>query len=63
MVEGVYDNSGLEFFFTNEPPEKRAGLLTLGQIPSSNLIIPPNADNFVVNAMCSEECTTEVSGQ
>lgn len=60
MVQGVIDNSGLEFFYVNEEPENRAGLLTLGQSSTSSLIIPPKADNFIVNALCPGKCTQEV---
>ena len=59
-IEGMVDNSGLEFFYSHEAPEKRAGLLTLGQLSSSSLIIPPRTDNFVVNALCPEQCTQQV---
>ena len=58
---GMVDNSGLEFFYVNEEPENRAGLLTLGQRASTNLVIPPKADNFVVNALCPGQCTDKVS--
>lgn len=59
MTRGMLDNSGLEFFYTNEV-ENRAGLLVLGQQSLSTLIIPPRADNFVVNALCPEQCTKKV---
>ena len=57
---GNLDSSGLELFYVNEQPAQRAGLLTFGQHSSSSLIIPPTAENFVVNALCPEECTREV---
>ena len=55
---GMVDNSGLEFFYVSEEPENRAAFLS---ISSSNLVIPPKADNFVVNALCPSECTKKVS--
>ena len=61
MIQGNVDNSGLRFFYVNEEPENRAGLLTLGQQAGSNLAIPPKADNFVANALCPGQCTQEVS--
>ncbi len=57
MTQGVIDNSGFEFFYVNDEPE---GLLTLGQRVSSSLFIPPQADNFVVNALCPGICTQKV---
>ncbi len=60
MTQGVIDNSGFEFFYVNDEPENRAGLLTLGQRISSSLVIPPQADNFVVNALCPGICTQKV---
>ena len=61
MIEGVVDNSGLEFFYSNEEPLYRAGLLTLGHASTSSLIIPPGADNYVVNGYCPGTCTDRVS--
>ena len=58
---GMVDNSGLEFFYVNEEPEKRAAFFSIGQISSNNMVIPPKADNFVVNALCPSECTKKVS--
>lgn len=54
------DNSGMEFFYTNEAPENRAGLLVLAQQSLSTLVIPPRADNFVVNALYPEQCSEKV---
>ena len=61
LVQGMTDNSGFKFFYGSEAPENRAGLLTLGQLSLSSLIIPPKADNFVLNALCPEECTKKVN--
>ena len=61
LVSGLVDNSGLEFFYIDKEPENRAGLLTIAQLPFSNLIIPPKADNFVINALCPSKCTKKVS--
>ena len=61
MIEGVVDNSGLEFFYSNEEPLYRAGLLNLGHVSMSSLIIPPGADNYVVNGYCPGTCTDRVS--
>lgn len=60
MVRGNVDNSGLKFFYTNEV-ENRAGLLTIGQQALNTMIIPPRAENFVVNALCPEKCTEKVT--
>ena len=60
MIAGMVDNSGMEFFYTNEAPENRAGLLVLGQQSLNTLIIPPGADNFVVNALTPQQCTEKV---
>ena len=57
---GMIDNSGLEFFYVNEEPTNRAGLLTFGHQAASNMMIPPHANNYVVNAVCPEQCTKEV---
>ena len=59
---GMVDNSGLEFFYVSEEPANRAGLLTFGQQAASNMMIPPQASNYVVNAICPEQCSQEVRG-
>ena len=61
MVEGVIDNSGLRFFYTEEEPPLRAGVLTLGHSSRSSMIIPPHAERFTVNGYCSSSCTQKVS--
>lgn len=58
---GLVDNSGLEVFYGQEEPENRARILTLGQRIASTMVIPPKADNFVVDALCPGECTANVS--
>ena len=60
-IAGMVDNSGMEFFYTNEAAENRTGLLMLGQWSLNTLIIPPRADNFVVNALTPQQCTEKVS--
>ena len=57
---GMVDNSGLELFYVHKEPESRAGLLTFGQSVSSAMMIPPRANNYVVNGLCPEQCTEEV---
>ena len=56
----VIDNSGLEFFYTTTPPKEEAGMLFIGYAAASSIIIPPNADNFVIKSVCSADCLSQV---
>ena len=62
FVSGIVDSSGLQFFYTTEEPEQRAGVLYVGMRVSPVLIIPPGQDRFVVAGECSFECLDQVSG-
>lgn len=57
---GVYDSSGITFSYTATRPENIAGILTVGSTVNYQLLIPPNANNFTVSALCSADCTQRV---
>ena len=57
---GVYDSSGIVFSYTATRPENIAGILTVGSTVNYQLLIPPNANNFTVSALCSADCTQRV---
>ena len=59
---GIVDSSGFELVYTSTPPEKRAGILAIGQGVLPSMIIPPNVENFVVPASITPQCTNKVSG-
>ena len=58
---GVVDSSGMEFFYTSNPPRHRAGILTLGHSVRKSMVIPPNAENFTIASVCTGSCTQSVS--
>ncbi len=58
---GVLDSSGLEFFYSSNPPAVEAGILALGHLVTSNMVIPPKADNYVIESVCPAACTQNVS--
>ena len=60
-LAGVLDSSGVEFFYTSNPPVHEAGILTLGHSVSRKMVIPPKADNFVIQSACPAVCTQNVS--
>ena len=57
---GVYDSSGIVFSYTATRPENIAGILTVGSTVNYQLLIPPNANNYTVSALCSADCTQRV---
>ena len=57
LTSGVYDSSGIVFSYTATRPENVAGILTVGSTVNYQLLIPPNANNYTVSALCSADCT------
>lgn len=60
MIIGQIDNSGIEISYTLTPPKHEAATLAVGTTTVPALIIPPNADNFTVYALCSSTCLDRV---
>ena len=58
---GVVDSSGMEFSYTNTPPQHRAGLISIGHTVRKNMVIPPNAENYTISSICTGSCTQAVS--
>ena len=61
LVGGIVDSSGLQFFYTTEEPEHRAGVLFMGVAVSPVLVVPPGQDQFAVTGECSFDCLDRVS--
>ena len=58
---GVVDSSGMEFSYTNTPPQHRAGFLTIAHAVRKDMVIPPNAENYTISSICTGSCTQAVS--
>lgn len=54
-LEGVRDNSGLRFYYTNQLRKYDAGILAAGPIVDY-ISIPPNKENYLVETRCPKEC-------
>ena len=59
-LTGVYDSSGIVFSYTATRPQYIAGTLVIGSPVNYQLLIPPNANNYTVSAVCSADCTRKV---
>jgi len=59
---GVFDSSGLRFHYTATPPREEAGILTVGHSVVSNMVVPPQADSYIVQGLCPGSCTAKVHG-
>lgn len=58
---GIKDNSGIRFYLSSELRQYDLGFLAFGTTPDIiSLVIPPNADRFIVDSYCPAE-TTNVS--
>ena len=50
----------MRFYYTEEEPENRAGILFLGHAVIPSMIVPPRADNYTIAGLCSSICTDRV---
>jgi len=57
----VIDSSGIRFYYTTQEPRYRAGILALGALVDTAMIIPPRAKQFTISAVCTASCTDDVS--
>ena len=57
---GILDSSGIRFTYTDEPPQHRAGALTVGYAVHSGMIIPPGQDDYTITGHCPGVCTNKV---
>jgi hypothetical protein len=60
LASGVIDSSGIEFTYINDSRQHDAGIMFLGHIVSSNMVIPPKAQNYTVTGLCSSACTNSL---
>jgi hypothetical protein len=61
IITGVVDSSGIQFFYTSEPPQFEAGILNLGHLIFNNLmVIPPRTERYDIIGKCTPECTSQV---
>lgn len=60
MLLGLTDSSGLQFFYSKQPPSHMAGGLSFGYPITPDLVIPPGAVNFTIPAICSAACLERV---
>jgi len=58
---GIHDSSGIRFFYSNQIRKYDVGVLEIGVIYSSNMVIPPNQNTFSWPGVCPAKCTQEVS--
>ena len=58
---GLVDSFGVRYFYTEEPPEIRAGIFPVGYSVVGHMIIPPNVERYTVTAFCNMDCTNAVS--
>ncbi|EDO44959.1 predicted protein, partial [Nematostella vectensis] len=54
---GVYDDSGIRFFFTNKTRQFDAGILWAGWAPISAMVIPPRQEEWTSIGYCPSNCT------
>ena len=63
VYTGIMDSSGMRFYYTDQPPQQNAGIITLGQPFFGHMIVPPNVPEYTVTAHCIGRCTDTVSTQ
>ena len=60
---GVFDSSGMRFYYTRQRPVHVAGVMTVefNTFPYLTLVVPPNAEEFNVTATCPSRCHDNVN--
>ena len=53
----VVDDSGFTFHYTNNLRTHDVASISLGQIVSDHMLIPPRASGFLVQGLCPKDCT------
>ena len=61
VYTGIIDSSGIRFYFTAEPPQQNAGIITVGQPFMGHMIVPPHVERYTVAGHCQQKCTNAVS--
>lgn len=61
LYVGRIDSSGIKLSYSLTPSKYQAASLSIGSTALPALIIPPNADNFTYDALCSSTCLDKVS--
>jgi hypothetical protein len=61
LPTGIVDSSGIEFFYTSTRRQHNAAILIVGHHITPSMMIPPRAEEFIVAAECSSQCTSMVS--
>ena len=55
------DNSGLRIHLTPTLREHDIGIMTLGVVVDSALMVPPHYDGLVYRGYCTQDCMREVN--
>jgi len=58
---GIFDSSGVRFYYTDQPPEQKAAFLGLGHQVIGHMMVPPRVERYTVHGHCSQRCTNAVS--
>ena len=61
IYTGIVDSSGIRLYFTDQPPQQNAGIMTLGQPFMGHMIVPPHVDRYTITGHCPQGCTDAVS--
>ena len=57
---GVFDSSGMRFFYTSTRRQHDAGMVGLGHYVTPDMLIPPGAINYTISGLCTSTCTKKV---
>ena len=61
FTTGIFDSSGVRFFYTDQPPEQEAAFLGVGHQVIGHMMVPPRVERYAVHGHCSQRCTNAVS--
>ena len=60
-LTGTVDSSGMRLWYTSTPREHDAGIMFFGHRVHELMVIPPDAKNFTITGVMTENCTNKVS--
>ena len=61
FTTGIFDSSGVRFFYTDQSPEQKAAFVAVGHQVVGHMIVPPRVERYTVSGHCSQRCTNAVS--
>ena len=57
LDSGIIDDSGLQWYITDNVRMHDAGVFTLGHKVGDSIMVPPQTESYLISGLCPGECT------